>query len=260
MPAASAAAPAPAADPTAPAPPQRVLVVEDLADTRESLQTLLRLQLKLEVDVAEDGAAALKLLGERPYSLVITDLRMPKVDGMKLIHEIQARRLPCTVIVTTGNGGVPEAVEAMKMGAYDFLVKPPDPQRLVLLCRRALRERLLQDEVAALREQVHGHHSFLNVLSKSPKMFDVFETVSHIADTTSTVLIIGETGTGKEQVARAIHDASIDQRPGQFVPVNCAAFNENLLESELFGHEKGSFTGADKKRIGRFEQAHGGTL
>ena len=185
---------------------------------------------------------------------------MPKVDGMKLIHEIQARRLPCTVIVTTGNGGVPEAVEAMKMGAYDFLVKPPDPQRLVLLCRRALRERLLQDEVAALREQVHGHHSFLNVLSKSPKMFDVFETVSHIADTTSTVLIIGETGTGKEQVARAIHDASIDQRPGQFVPVNCAAFNENLLESELFGHEKGSFTGADKKRIGRFEQAHGGTL
>ena len=258
MPAASAAAaPAPAADP---APPQRVLVVEDLPDTRESLRDMLQLSLKLEVDTAEDGAAALKLLAERPYSLVITDLRMPKIDGMKLIHEIQARRLPCTVIVTTGNGGVPEAVEAMKMGAYDFLIKPPDPQRLVLLCRRALRERLLQDEVTALREQLHGRHTFLNVLSKSPRMHDVFETVSHIADTTSTVLIIGETGTGKEQVARAIHEASADQRPGQFVPVNCAAFNENLLESELFGHEKGSFTGADKKRIGRFEQAHGGTL
>ncbi|MBX9583303.1 MAG: sigma-54 dependent transcriptional regulator [Gemmataceae bacterium] len=252
--------PAPAAPSADPAPPQRVLVVEDMEDTRESLQTLLQLQLKLEVDTAEDGAKALAMLADRPYSLVITDLKMPKVDGMKLIHEIQARRLPSTVIVTTGHGSVPEAVEAMRHGAYDFLLKPPDPQRLVLLARRALRERLLQDEVLALREQVHGRHAFLNVLSKSPKMHDVFEDISHISDTTSTVLIIGETGTGKEQVARAIHEASIDKRPGQFVPVNCAAFNENLLESELFGHEKGSFTGADKKRIGRFEQAHGGTL
>src|SRR5690606_20092688 len=108
----------------------------------------------------------------------------------------------------------------------------------VLMVRRALRERMLRDEVAALREQVHGRHTFLNVLSKSPKMYDVFELISHVADTTSTVLICGETGTGKEQVARAIHEASVEQRPGQFVAVNCAAFNENLLESELFGHEK----------------------
>jgi DNA-binding NtrC family response regulator len=164
------------------------------------------------------------------------------------------------VIVTTGHGSVPDAVEAMKLGAYDFILKPPDPQRLVLLVKRALRERSLQDEVAALREQVHGRHTFLNVLSKSQKMFDVFELISQISDTTSTVLITGETGTGKEQVARAIHEASIEQRPGPFVAVNCAAFNENLLESELFGHEKGSFTGAERKRIGRFEQAHGGTL
>ncbi|MBN9520292.1 sigma-54-dependent Fis family transcriptional regulator [bacterium] len=248
------------ADETPPPVPQRVLVVEDLPDTRESLQTLLKLSLKLDVDVAEDGAKGLAMLGERPYSLVITDLRMPKLDGMKLIHEIQERKLPCTVIVTTGNGTVPDAVEAMRMGAYDFLLKPPDPQRLVLLVQRALRERRLQDEVAALREQLHGRHAFLNVLSKSPKMHDVFELVSQIADTTATVLVIGETGTGKEQVARAIHDASAETRPGPFVPVNCAAFNENLLESELFGHEKGSFTGADRKRIGRFEQANGGTL
>jgi len=241
-------------------PTQRVLVVEDLQDTRESLRDLLQISLKLEVDTAEDGSRALAMLDERAYSLVITDLRMPKVDGMKLIHEIQAKRLPCTVLVTTGNGSIPDAVEAMRMGAYDFLTKPADPQRLVLLVKRALRERTLQDEVTALREQIHGRHTFLNVLSKSPKMYDVFELVSHISDTTSTVLIMGETGTGKEQVARAIHEASIDARPGTFVPVNCAAFNENLLESELFGHEKGSFTGADKKRIGRFEQAHGGTL
>ncbi len=251
----------PAPTDEAPAPvTQRVLVVEDLPDTRESLQTLLKLSLKLDVDVAEDGAKGLAMLGERPYSLVITDLRMPKLDGMKLIHEIQERKLPCTVIVTTGNGTVPDAVDAMRMGAYDFLLKPPDPQRLILLVQRALRERRLQDEVAALREQLHGRHSFLNVLSKSPKMHDVFELVSQIADTTATVLVIGETGTGKEQVARAIHDASAETRPGPFIPVNCAAFNENLLESELFGHEKGSFTGADKKRVGRFEQANGGTL
>jgi DNA-binding NtrC family response regulator len=240
--------------------PQRILVVEDLPDTRESLQALLKLGLKLEIDTAEDGSQALTMLGERPYSLVITDLKMPKLGGIKLIHEIQEKKLPSTVIVTTGHGSVADAVEAMKLGAYDFLIKPPDPQRLILLAKRALRERALQDEVIALREQVHGRHTFLNVLSKSPKMYDVFELISQISDTTSTVLITGETGTGKEQVARAIHEASIEQRPGQFVPINCAAFNENLLESELFGHEKGSFTGADRKRVGRFEQAHGGTL
>jgi DNA-binding NtrC family response regulator len=239
---------------------QRVLVVEDLPDTRESLQAMLRLGLKLEVDAAEDGSQALTMLAHRPYSLVITDLKMPKTSGMKLIQEIQEKKLPSTVIVTTGHGSVAEAVEAMKLGAYDFLLKPPDPQRLILLAKRALRERSLQDEVLALREQVHGRHTFLNVLSKSLKMYEVFELISQISDTTSTVLITGETGTGKEQVARAIHEASIEQRPGQFVPINCAAFNENLLESELFGHEKGSFTGADRKRIGRFEQAHGGTL
>jgi DNA-binding NtrC family response regulator len=243
-----------------PPPPQRILIVEDLEDTRTSLQTLLQLQTKLEVDTAEDGAKALAMLDARPYSLVITDLRMPKVDGMKMIHEIQARKLPCTVIVTTGHGSIKDAVEAMRMGAYDFLSKPPDPQHLILLVKRALRERALQDEVIALREQVHGRHTFLNVLSKSPKMHDVFELIDHIADSQSTVLIIGETGTGKEQVARAIHTASGDHRPGQFVPVNCAALPETLLEAELFGAEKGAYTGSDRKRIGRFEQAHNGTL
>jgi len=260
MPSPAAAAPdAPTpADP--PAVQQRILVVEDIADNREALKMLLKVALKLEVDAAEDGAKALALLAERPYSLVITDLQMPRMDGMKLIQKIQDDGIPSTVIVTTGHGSVPDAVEAMRMGVYDFLLKTDDPQRLIRMAQRALKERRLQDEVAALREQLHGGHTFLNVLSRSPKMHDVFELVSQIADNQATVLIIGETGTGKEQVARAIHDASADGRPGPFVPVNCAAFNENLLESELFGHEKGSFTGADKKRIGRFEQAHGGTL
>ena len=239
---------------------QRILVVEDLEDTRQSYQTLLQLQTKLEVDTAEDGGKALVMLQERPYSVIITDLRMPKVDGMKMIREIHARKIPATVIVTTGHGSIKDAVEAMRGGAYDFLTKPADPQHLVLLVKRALRERSLQDEVIALREQVYGRHTFLNVLSKSPKMHDVFELIDQIADIPSTVLIIGETGTGKEQVARAIHQASGDTRPGQFVAVNCAALPETLLETELFGHEKGSFTGADRKRIGRFEQANNGTL
>ena len=241
-------------------PIQRVLVVEDLEDTRSSLQELLQMSLHLEVDTAEDGAAGLALLRQKPYSLVITDLRMPKLGGMKLIEAIQEEKLPVTVIVTTGHGSIKDAVEAMRMGAYDFLTKPPDPQHLCLLVQRALRDRALQDEVMALRQQLGDRHTFQNVLSRSPKMHDVFELIGHIADTPSTVLIRGETGTGKEQVARAIHQASATHRPGPFVAVNCGALNENLLESELFGHEKGSYTGADKKRIGRFELAHQGTL
>jgi DNA-binding NtrC family response regulator len=250
--------PAPSVPPDA--PPQRVLVVEDLEDTRSSLQELLQMSLGLEVDTAEDGASALALLRQKPYSLVITDLRMPKVGGMKLIETIQTDKIPVTVIVTTGHGSIKDAVEAMRMGAYEFLTKPPDPQHLCLLVQRALRERALQDEVTALRRQLGERHTFQNVLSRSSKMHDVFELISHIADTTSTVIIRGETGTGKEQVARAIHQASGSLRPGPFVAVNCGALNENLLESELFGHEKGSYTGADRKRIGRFELAHQGTL
>ena len=240
--------------------PQRVLVVEDLEDQRSSLQELLQLQLGVEVDVAEDGAKGLEALRSRPYSLVITDLRMPKVSGIKLMEAVQAEKIPVTVIVTTGHGSVKDAVEAMRMGAYDFLTKPADPQHLCLIVARALRDRALQDEVAALRAQLQGRHSFQNVLTKSPRMHDLFEVVAQIADTTSTVLIRGETGTGKEQIARAIHQASSIHRTGQFMALNCGAFNENLLESELFGHEKGSYTGADKKRIGRFELAHQGTL
>ncbi|HVK18577.1 MAG TPA: sigma-54 dependent transcriptional regulator [Fimbriiglobus sp.] len=240
--------------------PQRVLVVEDLEDTRESLKQVLELSLGVEVDTAEDGARGLAMLQERPYSVVLTDLRMPKVSGMKLIAEVQEKKIPVTIIVTTGHGSIKDAVEAMRMGAYDFLTKPADPQHLSILVERAMKQRSLQDEVAALRAELYGRRSFQNVLSKSPKMIEVFDLIGNIAQTTSTVLIIGETGTGKEQVARAIHQASADLRSGQLVPVNCAAIPETLLESELFGHEKGSFTGAISQRKGRFEQAHKGTL
>jgi DNA-binding NtrC family response regulator len=165
-----------------------------------------------------------------------------------------------TVIVTTGHGGVNEAVHALKAGAYDFLIKPADPQHLCLLVKHALGERRLRDEVIALQAELQGRRSFQNVLSKSPRMCEVFDLISSISDTASTVLILGETGTGKEQVARAIHQASAGFRPGPFVAVNCAALPETLMESELFGHEKGSFTGATGQRKGRFEHANGGTL
>lgn len=246
--------------PVSPQHSQRLLVVEDSADTRESLQELLQLTLKLEVDVAEDGLAALKMLEAQPYSVVITDLRMPRMAGMKLIEEIQARNLNVTIIVTTGHGSIQDAVHAMRMGAYDFLTKPPDPQHLCLLVKRALEERSLRDEVVALREQLQNKHSFKNVLSKNARMHEIFDLIGHVASTTTTVLIQGETGTGKEQLALAIHEASGQHRTGPFVAINCAAIPETLLESELFGHEKGSFTGAATQRKGRFELAHGGTL
>jgi len=239
---------------------QRVLIAEDLPDTRQSLQQLLHLALKIPVDVAADGAIALEMLRRKPYSVLVTDLRMPHLSGMQLIQAIQAEHLPVTTLVTTGHGGVPEAVQAMQMGAYDFLTKPAEPQHLVMLVKRALEERALRDEVIALRHQLQTSRSFQNVLSKSRKMADVFDMIASISDTTSTVIILGETGTGKEQVARAIHSASAAHRTGDFVAVNCAALPEALMESELFGHEKGSFTGAIAQRKGRFEQANGGTL
>lgn len=241
-------------------PDQRILVVEDNEDARKSLQKLLQVGVGVTVDAVAEGGRALEMMSERPYSVVITDLKMPRMSGMQLIKEIQERRLNATVIVTTGYGSIEEAVQAIQMGAYEFLTKPADPQHLCLLVKRALRERTLQDEVAALREQLAGRHTFQNVLSKSPHMLEIFELIGHIASTTSTVLIEGETGTGKEQIARAIHQASASARKGLLVAINCAALPETLLESELLGHEKGSFTGATMQRKGRFEQAHGGTL
>jgi DNA-binding NtrC family response regulator len=237
---------------------RRILVAEDNKDTRHSLKKLLECSMPVTVDTVADGSEALEALAARPYSILITDLRMPKVSGMQLIEEVRTKRLRVTVIVTTGHGSIDEAVRALQLGAHDFLTKPPDPERMISIVQRALRERTLLDEVAALRQQLG--HSFHNVLSKNAKMHEIFELVGHVAETSTTVLIEGETGTGKEQVAKALHDASPERRDGPMVAINCAAVPETLLESELFGHEKGSFTGAVNQRKGRFEQAHGGTL
>ncbi|HZZ81411.1 MAG TPA: sigma-54 dependent transcriptional regulator, partial [Gemmataceae bacterium] len=193
------------------------------------------------------------------YSILLTDLQMPNMSGMDLIRAVQERRIPVTIIVIAGHGSVGEAVEAIRLGAYDFLTKPVDSAHLRLIIDRALRERALQDELTQLRAGLQQQYSFHNVLSKNRRMHEIFELISNVAHTSSTVLIEGETGTGKEQIARAIH-TSATERSGAFVAVNCAALPEALLESELFGHEKGAFTSAIGQRKGRFEMANGGTI
>src|SRR5260370_4119252 len=237
---------------------RRILSADDHEGNRRQLQELLSGDSR-RVDVAADGTAALEALVDHNYSILITELKMPNISGMQLIEKIEHRRLPVTVMVTTGFGSVDEAVKAMRLGAYDFLMKPIDADHLRILVERALRERTLQDEVFYLREQLQNRYSFHNILSKNPLMHKIFELISNVADTTATVLVEGETGTGKEQVARAIHMAS-HVRSGPLIAVNCAALPENLLESELFGHETGSFTSAVGQRRGRFELADSGTI
>ncbi len=237
----------------------RVLIVDDSDTACKQIKIFLESDPGIAVDTACNGVEALEALGERRYSVVVTDLKMPRVDGLQLLEEVQKRRLPADVIITTGFGTVDHAVQAMRAGAADFLTKPINLEHLKLVVQRALRERALEDEVATLRGKLHQQSAFHSILSKSPRMHDVFELISHVAETVSNVLIFGETGTGKELVARAVHDSS-PRRKLPFVAVNCAALPESLLESELFGHEKGAFTSAVGQRKGRFELAHCGTI
>jgi two-component system, NtrC family, response regulator AtoC len=236
-----------------------LLIVDDNEPTCKQLQKLLQVNPMLKVDYLTSGNNALKELECTNYSILLTDLRMPDMPGMELIRAARDRGLPVTIIVTTGHGSIDDAVQAIRLGAYDFLTKPIDVEHLRLVIERALRERALLDELAAMRSEMKSKYSFHNILSKNPKMHAVFELVGNVAQTNTTVLIEGETGTGKEQLARALH-ASSHERPGPFVAVNCAALPETLLESELFGHEKGAFTNALGQRRGRFELADGGTI
>jgi DNA-binding NtrC family response regulator len=237
---------------------RRILVVDDTELIRVHLRALLE-EDGYEVEAVGDGPSALESLRARPFHLLITDLRMPDMDGLALLGTVRAERRPFGVIVLTAYGDTQVALEAMKAGADDFVTKPFEPDRLRILVGRTLERRRLIDELEQLRQQMHEDYSFHNMVSKSPKMRRVFDLIEQVGPLGSTVLIHGETGTGKELVAQAIHAAS-DRRQGPWVALNCAALQETLLESELFGHERGAFTGADRRKKGRFELADKGTI
>jgi len=234
-----------------------ILIADDEKNTREGLARAL--QRHYDVLLAEDGRRALELLEQRPVDIVLSDVRMPGMDGLTLLSRALARQPQPLVILLTAYGTVETAVEAMKRGAYDFLQKPVNLDQLDLKLKQALRSRDVEVENRALREQLDEKFGMDKILGTSAPMQEVFDTLRQVAPTRATVLVEGESGTGKELVARAIHQLS-PRVHGPFVPVHCAALSKTLLESELFGHEKGAFTGATERRSGRFEMADGGTL
>jgi two-component system response regulator HydG len=237
---------------------RKILLVED----DSSLSTLLSLELKrrdFEVVLAKNGQDGVKRLEADAYDAVVTDLRLGDIDGLKVLAAAKRLQPETEVIVMTGHGSIDTAVSAIKNGAFDYLSKPVEPEELAIVLSKALEHRSLVGEVQRLREEVKGKFSFEGIVYASPLMQNVLDLVRKVAATDATVLVQGESGTGKELVARAIHEKS-PRRAGAFVAINCGALPEGLLESELFGHVKGSFTGADRNKRGLFEEASGGTL
>jgi DNA-binding NtrC family response regulator len=234
-----------------------ILIVDDDKNTRDGLERALRR--RYDVVLAEHGERALDILALRHVDILLSDVRMPGMDGLTLLQRSLAHRPQLVCILLTAYGNVEVAVEAMKRGAYDFLMKPVNLDHLDLLLKRALRSRDVESENANLHEQLDSKYGLEHLVGNSPAMEQLFDTVRQAAPTQATVLIQGESGTGKELVAHALHRLSTRAR-GPFVAVHCAALSMNLLESELFGHEKGAFTGAMARRKGRFELADGGTL
>ncbi len=212
-----------------------------------------------EVVTATSGADAIALIARENFDVVLTDLVMDEADGLEVVRAVQRSSPGARVIIMTAFGSIDSAIRTMRAGAYDYLTKPFRLDEVSLAVTRALDDRRLREENRRLREQVDRQFSFDKILGRSRVMQLVFDRIRAVADSDATVLLLGESGTGKELVARAIHNASA-RRGGPFVPVNCAAIPDSLLESELFGHEKGAFTGALRRHHGLFEQAGGGTL
>jgi two-component system response regulator HydG len=235
-----------------------ILVVDDEPSMRTTLSILLKRE-GYQVSQASDGVEAIKMLEPGEYDMVLTDLKMEGTDGIELLRHVKANNQQIEVLIFTAYGTIASAVEAMKLGAYDYIGKPFDEEELLLKVARALERKALVQEVQNLRAELRGRGGRGRIIAASKEMRGVLATVDQVAPTEATVLIEGESGTGKELVARAVHRrSSHSDRP--FIPVNCSTFPETLLESELFGYEKGAFTGADKGRKGLFEAAHKGTL
>ena len=236
----------------------KLLVVDDEKHIREGLQKALSLD-GYEVEVAQDGKAALEKIDEEVIDLVITDLKMPRLSGEELMKDALSRYPYLPIIILTGHGTIENAVEAMRNGAYDFITKPLNIDKLSLIVKRALENSSLKRQNRELLDQLRKKYSFENIIGKSAPMKKVFETIELVAPSRANVLIFGDSGTGKEMIADAIHHNS-PREDKPYIKVHCAALPETLLESELFGHEKGAFTGAIARKRGRFELAHLGSL
>jgi len=234
-----------------------ILVVDDDPGVRESFRLIL--EDRYEILEAGDGREALERVRTTPVDLVLLDIRLPELDGIEVLERLKTLDDAVEVILVTAVKTVRTAVEAMKLGAFDYLTKPFDEDELLTLIRRALDKRSLEREVAFLRSELARRHDFDELVGQHPEMQKLYRLISQVARTTTTVLITGESGTGKELIARAIHRQG-PRRDKPFVAINPAALSESLVESELFGHEKGAFTGAYQRKLGRFELAQGGTL
>ncbi len=236
----------------------RILLAEDERNLSRILETQLRKR-GFEVAVTHDGAAAIERLKGQEFDVALLDLVMPEVDGIGVLREAMQLDAPPEVIIVTGNGTVETAIAAMKLGAYDYVTKPCRVAELEMLVRRAFEKRQLQQENVRLQTRLSKHEEFPEIITASPGMEKVLELVRKVAAANSALLITGESGTGKELVARAVHRLG-PRAEGPLTDINCAAIQENLLESELFGHERGAFTGAMTRKLGLFELADGGTL
>ncbi len=237
-----------------------ILIVDDDKNIGKMIEATLRKEKKYEILTALNGEACMNMIREETPDLVLLDIQMPGMDGLETLKQIKEEDSRIQVVMMTAHGTIERAVTSMKSGAYDFLTKPFARDRLIVTVDNALMNTSLRKEVDELRTELKGKYSFGNIIGQSGGIQDVFKALRKVVDSNVTVLIQGESGTGKELIARATHFLSKTRADKPFVAVNCSALPESLLESELFGHEKGAFTGAAGKRIGKFEQANGGTI
>ncbi len=235
-----------------------ILVVDDDDTHRTMLRTLVG-GWGYDIVEADDGSTAIEKVQEQPFDLILMDVRMLKVSGLEALERIKAFNPAIPVTIMTAYSSVETAVEALKKGAYDYLTKPLDFDKLRLTIQRAMEHTRLKEENRLLKESLGKHFDMQNIIGRSSAMISLLETVAHVAPSEATVMITGESGTGKELIAGVIHHNS-PRKDGPFVKINCAAITETLLESELFGHEKGAFTGADRRKEGRFYQANQGSI
>jgi DNA-binding NtrC family response regulator len=235
----------------------KILIVDDDKSIRKTLRDILEFE-KYEVDEAADGLECIVKVKQNSFDVIIMDVKMPKMDGMEAIEKIQQLSSDTPVVMISGHGNIDTAVEAVKKGAFDFIQKPPDLNRLLITLRNALDKSNLITEKKVLQRKVSGY-KVQEIIGESEGIGHIKSTIEKVAPTDARVLVTGQNGTGKELVARWIHQYS-KRKDAPIIEVNCAAIPSELIESELFGHEKGSFTSAIKQRLGKFEQAHGGTL